>query len=275
MLQADQENASTTGAVNDLSQATFRLIVDQPRDGRENMAIDEALMESAGKPGALPVFRFYSFNPPTLSVGRFQETENVFDFEAIRRDGITFVRRPSGGQAVLHDTELTYSAVAGRELVSHLSKRGFYRFIVPVLLEGLKRLEVSGTAAESGVGSGNPDCFAATGEYEIQSSTGKKLIGSAQMVSRSAVLQHGSIPLGRANRRIHAYILDDRGENTSSSILEETGAPVDVVKAANAFSEALKDILKIKLSRLSDGEKKRAKELLAERYENPQWNRKY
>ena len=79
MLRADQGNKTHSESEN-LSQATFRIIVDTPRDGRLNMAIDEALMEHAGIPGAPPVIRFYCFRPPTLSVGRFQATGDVFDF---------------------------------------------------------------------------------------------------------------------------------------------------------------------------------------------------
>lgn len=270
MLRADQENSS-----KDLLKATFRLIIDSVRDGRENMAIDEAIMEHAGEPGAKPVFRFYGFRPPTLSVGRFQATDGVFDFEALQRDGITFVRRPSGGQAVLHDTELTYSVAAGRHLFADLNKRGFYRFIVPVLLSGLQRLEVDGNSSESGGASDNPDCFAATGEYEITGNSGRKLIGSAQMVSRSAVLQHGSIPLNNSNRRIHTYLLGNNGENASSSLTEETGEAVDLATAAEAFAKAVGSILNAEQSELLDKEISRAKELLALRYTRDQWNRKY
>ena len=258
-----------------LNKTTFRIIVDGAHGGRWNMAVDEALMESAGESGALPVLRFYSFDPPTLSVGRFQKTDSVFDFEALDRNGITFVRRPSGGQAVLHDQEVTYSVAAGKHLLGALSKRELYRFIVPILISGLDRLGVTGNAATGGGGSDNPDCFAATGEYEIKNEIGRKLIGSAQMVSRSSVLQHGSIPLGRANRRIHAYILGTAKENASSSLSEEIEDNITVQKATAGFVEAAKSILAIKPSALTSQEFSRAEELLRERYETDTWNRKY
>jgi len=280
MLPGDQESRHSEGTgaeavIEALSKVTFRIIVDTPRDGRWNMAADEALMEYAGTPGALPVLRFYAFSPPTLSVGRFQATSGVFDFDALERDGITFVRRPSGGQAVLHDQELTYSAVAGRHLVGGLSKREFYRFIVPILLAGLDRLAVHGFAADGGAGSNNPDCFASTGEYEIKGSGGRKLIGSAQMVSRHAVLQHGSIPLGPSNRRIRAYILSGAEENTSSSLSEETGRAVTFREAADAFSQTAGALLAAVPSEPTADELSRAVALLRQRYEKSAWNRKY
>lgn len=232
-------------------------------------------MEKAGEAGAKPVIRLYTFRPPTLSVGRFQKTDGVFNFDALKRDGITFVRRPSGGQAVLHDCELTYSAFAGRHLLGGLSKREFYRFLVPVLIAGLDRLRVIGIAADGGEGNGDPDCFASTGEYEIKSSGGKKLIGSAQMVSREAVLQHGSIPLGGANRRIYAYIAGSAGENSSTSLSEEKQQEISFEEAAAAFSQAAGGLLDTEPSQLTESELSRAKQLLTQRYETSAWNRKY
>ena len=160
-------------------------------------------------------------------------------------------------------------------LFGRLSKRELYRFIVPILIAGLDHLGVAGSAAAGGSGDGNPDCFASTGEYEIKSNQGRKLIGSAQMVSRSAVLQHGSIPLGGANRRIHAYILGAPSENKSSSLSEETKNPLSVHDAAKAFVEAAANTIEIEISELTPRELSRAEELLVERYETSEWNQKY
>ena len=95
------------------------------------------------------------------------------------------------------------------------------------------------------------------------------------MVSRSAVLQHGSIPLGKANRRIRAYILGAPSENKSSSLSEETKNPLSVQDATKAFVEAAANTIKIEISELTPRELSRAEELLAERYEASEWNQKY
>ena len=89
----------------------WRLILDSPRDGAWNMALDEALWRSALAGAAPPTLRLYAWAPATVSLGRFQDTVAVDHAERGRR-GIGLVRRPTGGRAVLHDRELTYSVTA-------------------------------------------------------------------------------------------------------------------------------------------------------------------
>jgi lipoyl(octanoyl) transferase len=253
----------------------FRLIRSVPSSGAWNMAVDEALMESAGIPGAPATVRLYSFAPPTLSVGRFQRTKGVFNLGLLESDEVEFVRRPSGGQAVLHSSELTYSVVIGRHSLSGVGKRSVYRLIVPVLLGGLARLAIPGKETEGGAVSRDPDCFAVAGEYEIDTNEGRKLIGSAQMVSRTSVLQHGSIPLDSSYRAISRYI--DRGAvgNSSSSLAEELGREVPLSEAMTAYAKGIAEDLGAVDADLTPSEKKRAEELLANQYGRDEWNRKY
>ena len=264
MLEADQDK-----------NMEFRLIVDDPFDGAWNMAVDEALMESAGEPGSSPVFRLYGFRPSTLTVGRFQKTDGVFDFRLLEGSGIAFVRRPSGGQAVLHDREVTYSVALGRHHLADFGRRAVYRLIVPVLLSGLRRLGVTGEEAAGRSNSRDPDCFASTGEYEIDGTENQKLIGSAQMVSRTGVLQHGSIPLDRANRDIYRYLCNGGAENHSTSISEEVGRIVGFADAVAAFSDVALEMLSATGDSLDERETRRAGELLETRYRRSEWNRKY
>ena len=158
------------------------------------MAFDEAL--SLCIDDGPPAIRFYGFSPPTLSVGRFQRVKDVFDFTRLKREGFGFVRRPTGGQAVLHDKELTYSVVLSKNHLSPFRKRVAYRFLSEILIEGLSNLGISADFSRSRLGdSHNPNCFGTTGQFEIVTSRGKKIIGSAQSVSPLSCLQHGSIPL--------------------------------------------------------------------------------
>ncbi len=265
MLEAFQGN----------TRPVFRLMVDQPASGAWNMSVDEALMESAGVSGAAAVIRLYSFQAPTLSVGRFQPTAGVFDFELMERDNVAFVRRPSGGQAVLHSNELTYSLTIGKHSLHHFGKRSVYRFIVPILLGGLAGLAISGKETAGGTISGDPDCFAATGVYEIDGIDDKKLIGSAQMVSRTSVLQHGSIPLDGANRAITRYIIGGAHGNNSSSLTEELGRMVTLAEAMAVFSKVTMNELGARSSPLTAAERERAEKLLAEQYGRVEWNKKY
>ena len=76
-----------------------------------NMALDEALLEWHSEGKIPPTIRFYGWNPPTLSIGYFQKVEKEIDMEAVKKYGLGFVRRPTGGRGVLHDQELTYSVI--------------------------------------------------------------------------------------------------------------------------------------------------------------------
>ncbi len=117
------------------------------------------------------------------------------------------MRRPTGGQAVLHDRELTYAVALGREHLEPFSKREIYQFIAGLLLAGLEALGIRAQSSRAALGSPhNPDCFRSTGQYEIADERHRKLIGSAQVVTRRFSLQHGAIPLDGSYRRIAGYL---------------------------------------------------------------------
>ncbi|HUG40237.1 MAG TPA: lipoate--protein ligase family protein [Longimicrobiales bacterium] len=178
-------------------------------DGATNMAIDRALLESV-RDGAPPVLRFYRWDPPTLSFGRNQPARGLYDRDLARERGIAFVRRPTGGQAVLHADEVTYAVVAPVAVIG--TPRAAYGTINRALVAGLRALGVpahlAGTGgdrgaaspgggrtrphARAGTGSWSAACFRepAAGELVVR---GRKLVGSAQRCERGVVLQHGSI----------------------------------------------------------------------------------
>ena len=257
-----------------LRATLVRIIVDEPAPGHINMAIDEALLESVDS-GGPPVFRLYSFSPATLSVGRFQKTRSLFDFEALRRDGIEFVRRPSGGQAVLHSDEITYSCVIGRGHLEGFSKRGVYRYVIPLLISGLNRVGIRDARSITNIRGerSDPDCFATGGEYEVDNSRRQKLIGSAQMITKTAVLQHGSIPISEAYRSISRYFAEsNRTEADASSLSEELGRPIAFHDARVAFEEVIRGIPGATSSALSDEERNRSAALSEEKYRSLEWN---
>ena len=261
-------------AVGGLRTTNVRLIVDDPTPGNRNMAIDEALLESVDI-GGLPVFRLYSFSPTTLSVGRFQKTDNLFDFDALQRDGVEFVRRPSGGQAVLHSDEITYSCVIGKEHLEKFSKRAVYRFVVPLLITGLARLGIRDARSITNIrgNRSDPDCFATGSEYEVDNSNRQKLIGSAQMITRNAVLQHGSIPLSPEYRSISRYFAgSQKSEADASSVSEELGRSVGFLDARRVFEQIFREKLGATSSTLTEEEKKRCVDLSHTKYRSVVWN---
>ncbi|SHF53779.1 lipoate--protein ligase family protein [Desulforamulus putei] len=162
-----------------------------------NMAVDEAILICQSEGKVPPTIRFYQWNPPAITIGYFQKINQEVDLEACREAGIDCVRRLTGGRAVLHHRELTYSLVTtendphvpGGVLSSYLA-------ISKGLLAGLRNLGLEGKVVEgaSQRSKGTAACFDAPSWYEI-TIDGKKVIGSAQTRKHGSLLQHGSVPI--------------------------------------------------------------------------------
>jgi lipoate-protein ligase A len=156
------------------------------------MARDTALQARAAETSET-VFSVYSWTRPTLSFGRNQPATGVYDLERIQAAALDVVRRPTGGRAILHNREVTYSVTAPLEEAEPL--REAYSRINRILLDGLARLGiVAGLATPSGRASAPSirPCFETPGEGELVA-YGGKLVGSAQWRDGAALLQHGSI----------------------------------------------------------------------------------
>lgn len=138
------------------------------------------------------VFRVYGFSVPTLSLGRNQRARGCYDLPAARSHGVTFVRRPTGGRALLHHREVTYSVTL--PAASPADASAAYDFINTVLLDALTRLGVPAVraAAQPAIPPGLRPCFDVPSAHEI-AVDGRKLVGSAQWRHGGALLQHGSI----------------------------------------------------------------------------------
>jgi lipoate-protein ligase A len=169
----------------------WRLLLTGPATGAENMALDEALMARARATGEW-VLRVYSWSGPTLSLGRNQSARGAYDLDALARAGIDVVRRPTGGRAVLHDREVTYSVTAPVGDAGALQES--YQRINRLLLDGLRVLGVAVDVATT-ARAAKPDlspCFERPSPGELTAG-GRKLAGSAQWREQGALLQHGSI----------------------------------------------------------------------------------
>ena len=170
----------------------WRVLVTPAADGAENMGLDEALVARARETGEC-VIRVYEWRRPTLSLGRNQTARGRYDIERARAMGVDFVRRPTGGRAVLHDRELTYSVTAPAGALGAL--RESYTRINEVLIAGLKRLGVGTSVTGRRARAAHPGvapCFDEPAEGELVVG-GRKLVGSAQWRDGDALLQHGSI----------------------------------------------------------------------------------
>ncbi len=167
-------------------------------DGPMNMAIDDAVLTSHLRGESLPTIRFYRWRPACLSIGYAQSMVREVDLDRCRQEGVDVVRRPTGGRAILHDRELTYSLVASdsNPLVSGGIVES-YRKISAGIVAGLRRLGADASATQ---GRGGPPsartaaCFDAVSHYEV-TVNGRKIVGSAQMRRQGTILQHGSLLL--------------------------------------------------------------------------------
>ncbi len=168
------------------------------QDASINMAIDELLLHWHSEGKIPPTLRFYRWAAPSLSIGRFQKAERTIDFNGIAKHNCQFVRRLTGGSAVLHDNELTYSLVVSEQHPAiPKSVREAYYILSKGVWEGYKNLGIAADYAIPKENTGldrNPVCFEKIAYYEM-TVEGKKISGNAQTRKKGVLLQHGSIPM--------------------------------------------------------------------------------
>jgi len=178
----------------------LRFIIDELKPADFNMAADLYLLDQCEKDNIVTV-RFYSWTRPSITLGYMQNAAEELDLEAVRQAGVDWIRRPTGGRAVLHERDLTYSCIFPKsisEMGSGITQT--YRLITECLLNGLGRASIKCDAHNSSAElkglkrEVKLPCFLAPNRDEIMVS-GKKLVGSAQKRNANAVLQHGSIPI--------------------------------------------------------------------------------
>ena len=264
---------------------TWRLLITPPASGAWNMAVDEALLQAIGRGASLPVLRLYAWQPACLSLGQAQSFKDV-DLPRLHAQGWQVVRRMTGGRAILHTDELTYSVIAPPdEPRVQGSVLESYSRLARALLAGVRTLglpvEMEANAAPAGPAAG-PVCFEVPSAYEIVSA-GKKLIGSAQARKREGVLQHGSLPLYGDLRRItQALVYPDEAARQlavhrllahATTFEAASGHTVDWDTAAQAFVNAFENELGLQFERteLSPDERAATEELVQKKYDHPDW----
>ena len=165
-------------------------------DGYWNMAVDEWLLSTAHQ--RPPTLRLYGWREPTVSLGRNERWQRVVSPKRLRQKEIRLVRRPTGGRAVLHHREITYSVTGSPKKYTELGENldDTLALISETLALGLKHLgaEVQVARRDHPLPRNEGVCFESTTRYEL-SAVGRKLVGSAQFRTPTAFLQHGSMPL--------------------------------------------------------------------------------
>lgn len=254
-----------------------RLISSPPLNGFQNMAIDEAILLNG-----MPTLRFYAWRPACVSVGYFQNPLREVNREYCREHNIDVVRRPTGGKAVLHEHELTYSLVVPENLFGTQVIQS-YRTISQVFVTAFKKLKVPiQIRAKADRGRRSPLCFQAVSYYELVCN-GKKVMGSAQTRKNGMLLQHGSILLDVDYDKLSACMnLKARPPGAKSlehyltGINRERTRPVAYAELkktiANCFEKELHFYLKP--AGLGENENMLARELENNKYARREWNYK-
>jgi len=268
--------------IRDYPPATWRLLHSAPADGATNMAVDEAIMRAVTAGQVPPTLRFYAWEPACLSLGRAQSVADV-NLQVLQAMGFDLVRRPTGGKAILHVDELTYSVIAPEEdprVAGGVVES--YRRLSAGLVHGLERLGVAGLVADQRTENRRPEgpvCFEVPSDYEITAG-GRKLAGSAQMRARSVVLQHGALPLYGDIARICPLLAacpdPARVRARATTVEEVLGRPVIWDEAADALAAGFAEMLNLQLEpgTLTEEERAWAETLRAEKHATDEWTRR-
>jgi lipoate-protein ligase A len=224
--------------------AVWRLIIErEARTGAWNMALDEAIMDAVAAGEALPTLRFYAWEPPCLSLGKRQPLDGV-DLARCRADGVDVVRRATGGFAILHTDELTYSiAIRPDDPRSDGAILDAYRKLSQGLMAGLRLLGATpemNPVVPGGVHNASAACFEVPSAYEIVVGE-RKLIGSAQARPAGRVLQHGSLPLVGDIARVARYLAyehEDERAALAQHLRERATTASDALGRAVGYAEA-------------------------------------
>lgn len=232
---------------------TWRFMDTGPGNAARNMEIDRRLLDEAASGRALPTLRFYTWDPPAVSIGRFQRVDTSVDIDACRRHGIDIVRRITGGRAVLHLRELTYSIASPADILLFPPDiLGTYRVIAEGLLKGLSNLGIAAemlsrscrNAALVKRSAKDPACFSSPSWYEIVVN-GRKIIGSAQKRVRGGFLQHGSILISYEHA-LEASVIRGGGSADRVACIEgELGRDVRIEEVKTAFRLGFAEALNI------------------------------
>lgn len=275
-----------------VKKAKWYFINSGPCSPSYNMAMDEALLDWHSEGLIPPVIRFYEWNPATLSIGYFQSVEKEIDMEAVKRLGLGFVRRPTGGRGVLHEHELTYSVIVKESYPSMpATVTEAYRVISEGLLLGFQHLGLDAyfsvpNTEEQKENLKKPKsavCFDTPSWYELVVE-GKKVAGSAQTRQKGVILQHGAILLDLDEDKLiqtfkfASESVRDRVRKSLSqkaiSINKIIPKPITIEECKTAFKKGFADALDIELVeyQLTGEQQDYVKELEATRYAKDEWN---
>lgn len=257
-----------------------------------NMAMDEALLNWHSEKLIPPVIRFYEWEPATLSIGYFQQVHKDINLEEVRRQEIGFVRRPTGGRAVLHEHELTYSIIVEEDYPDMpQTVTEAYRVLSEGLLLGFRNLGLDAYFSVPDTEEKQADlkkpksavCFDAPSWYELVVE-GRKVAGSAQTRQKGVILQHGAILLDLEEEKLLSlfkFANEEAMERMRVKLPEKAVAmnrlvdkPFTVEQCVEAFKSGFQHALEVDLVpyELTEEQLAYIEQLEKEKYANDEWN---
>ena len=255
-----------------MPRSNWRFLLSPPATGAENMALDEALMAHARSTGGWTL-RVYEWSAPTISFGRNQTARGRYDLERIGSKGLAVVRRPTGGRAILHNREITYSVTAPVESAGDL--RESYDRINGIVLEGLRSLGVHASLAEGKTRApslGMAPCFNEPSAGELILG-GRKLAGSAQWRADGALLQHGSILIEDDQSVLAELVTVPQPQIPKpATLVDALGIRPAMADVADAFAMAVRTLEDPSVTELKiEGELRAHADRLVVRYLDDDW----
>ena len=265
-------------------QTSYRYVNTNIQDAALNMALDEAILQHHIRGEAPPTLRVFRWSQPSISLGRFQNIEREIESERCQQQGIALVRRPTGGRAVYHRDEFTYSIVIGKREGVPTGVVAAYAYLAQGLMAALQELGVQAVLSDEHV-SKHPSaaCFASSTQADL-TSNGFKLIGSAQVWKDESLLQQGSLPLDDRSAEFFEFLrypnaiaraeaLALYSEKTTPLHTFAPAAKWDDVALAfkNGFGSALHE--RFVEGELTTSEWELARQLVAEKYSKLVWQK--
>lgn len=251
---------------------TWRCIDTGTGSAQWNMAVDEALLENFGE-GDLPILRLYGWES-ALTAGRFSKLQRSVDLEKLKEQGLSCVRRMTGGGVLVHGGDLSYALIMPRDFLALGGVKESYRYLCRFLLRLYAKLGLQADFAQSvrHEGRGSEVCLAGNEAYDLLIE-GSKMGGNAQRHTRKVLFQHGTIPMTLDTARFAPLFLSDSGLERAAT-LERLEKTIEYGSLAVLVQEAFCESFGVELvsDTLQAGEMASAQRLLACKYSQQRWN---
>ena len=262
----------------------YRFLNTYVQNAAMNMAIDKSILTHHLKDEVPPTLRVFRWSQPSISVGRFQSIEREIVSEVCLERGVAVVRRPTGGRAVYHRDEFTYSIVISKHYGVPSGVVAAYAFLAQGLLAALTFLGVRAELSDERV-SKHPSaaCFASSTQADL-TSDGFKLIGSAQVWKDNTLLQQGSLPLDDRAAEFFTMLRfpNEAAMHEALALYREKTTPLHTFApnvtwdaVADAFTKGFSTALQVDFvhDTLTHSEWELAKRLVEEKYNKLEWRK--